>query len=149
MKQIFFAVVLSAIFGASAYGDHTPRHMHIIKNAGCGCCNTWAKIALKHGFDVTLEESSDYKSYKAKMGVPLELAGCHSARISGYVVEGHVPMNAIERLLAEKPDVYGITVPGMPAGSPGMGDDPDARYDVLTFSKADADSAKIFQKMGE
>lgn len=72
---------------------------------------------------------------------------CHTARIGGYVVEGHVPMEAVDRLLAERPQVAGITPPGMPAGSPGMGDDPDAEFDVLSFGGASA-APGVFHRAG-
>ncbi len=121
----------------------------MVKTRGCGCCAAWAGIARQHGFDVTAEETLDYAGTKKKLDVPFELAVCHSAKVSGYVVEGHMPMNAIERLLAEKPDVHGITVPGMPFGSPGMGTDPNAKYDVLTFQRGEAQSARIFERVGQ
>jgi hypothetical protein len=70
---------------------------------------------------------------RADLGVPGDVTGCHFAQVEGYVVEGHMPVEAIERLLDERPDVDGIALPGMPQGSPGMGDDPDATFDIVAF----------------
>ncbi len=82
-------------------------------------------------------EVADLAPIKAQHGVTDELAGCHTAVVEGYVVEGHVPADVVKRLLAERPDVVGITVPGMPIGSPGMEtpDRPAEPYDVLTFDE--------------
>jgi hypothetical protein len=78
---------------------------------------------------------SDLDAIKRRHGVPLKLASCHTATVDGYVIEGHVPADLIDRLLAERPRVVGLTVPGMPAGAPGMDvpGQPAQRYDVLTF----------------
>ncbi|MBB3951491.1 DUF411 domain-containing protein [Aureimonas jatrophae] len=97
-----------------------------------------ADIARKHGFDVTVEDREDMTAVKRSLGVTEAVESCHTARIGGYVVEGHVPMEAVDRLLAERPQVAGIAAPGMPAGSPGMGDDLDAEFDVLSFGGASA-----------
>lgn len=149
MRTHIAVALASLVFASPVIADHAPRHMHVTKNRGCGCCTAWVSIARQYGFDVTVEESNDYAGYKKKLGVPFKIAACHTAKIGGYVVEGHVPMNAIERLLAEKPEVHGISVPGMPYGSPGMGTDPDAKYDVVTFERDDASSAKIFENVGQ
>lgn len=141
----FFAMMMTI---APAGADHGDRHIHMVKNKGCGCCTLWANIARRHGFDVTVEETLDYAGTKKRHGVPFELAACHTSTVAGYVVEGHVPMNAIEKLLAERPSAHGITVPGMPAGSPGMGDDPEARYDVLLFEANQESPVRTFVEMG-
>ena len=80
--------------------------------------------------------------------MPEALWSCHTARIDGYVIEGHVPFDALARLLETRPDVLGIAVPGMPAGSPGMGDDPAARYDVIAWGN-EAGDGTLFQKVGD
>ena len=80
--------------------------------------------------------------------MPEALWSCHTAEIEGYTVEGHGPFAAIDRLLAERPDVEGLAVPGMPVGSPGMGTDPDARYDVVAFG-GEAGSGTVFGRVGE
>lgn len=107
----------------------------ITKDPSCGCCDGWAAHIEAAGFPVRVVESADMGSLKQRLGVPAELASCHTAEVSGYVVEGHVPAAAIRRLLAERPSGTGLAVPGMPAGSPGMdfsGVEPEP-YEVLLF----------------
>ena len=89
------------------------------------------------GFEVTVHEAPDLDSIKAANGVAEEFAGCHTALVDGYVVEGHVPAADIKRMLEERPDVIGLVVPGMPIGSPGMesSDRPAEHYDVLTLDE--------------
>ncbi|QYX55301.1 CopG family transcriptional regulator [Roseovarius sp. SCSIO 43702] len=128
-------------------GDEEHR-MVVTKTPSCGCCTAWAEIARAEGFAVEIVENADYVGTKRAHGVPDDLWSCHSTRVGGYVVEGHVPIEAVRRLLAERPDVAGIAVPGMPAGSPGMGDDPTARFDVLSFGGA-AEAGEVFYKAGE
>lgn len=91
----------------------------------------------EHGYQVQVEHVENPWPVKEEYHVPSDLIGCHTAIVDGYVIEGHVPVDAIERLLAERPDVAGLAVPGMPVGSPGMevaGATPDT-YDVLTFAE--------------
>ncbi len=87
------------------------------------------------GFKVTTEYVSDLTSIKINHGVTPELAGCHTAVVEGYVIEGHVPASEIYRLLEERPGVVGLSVPGMPGGSPGMEGAPAENYQVLTFDR--------------
>ncbi|RFA27039.1 hypothetical protein CAI21_15540 [Alkalilimnicola ehrlichii] len=103
----------------------------------CGCCGDWVKHIEEHGLSVERREVSDVTPIKQAYGITRELASCHTGIIDGYAIEGHVPAEDIKRLLEERPDVAGLTVPGMPIGSPGMeveGVAPDA-YDVLTFDR--------------
>lgn len=107
--------------------------VNVTKDPSCGCCDGWVAHIEAAGFPVRVVESTDMDSLKQRLGVPAELASCHTAEVGGYVVEGHVPAAAIRRLLAERPDATGLAVPGMPAGSPGMdfpGVDPEP-YEVF------------------
>ena len=108
--------------------------IHVLKDPNCGCCGAWMEILQQAGFTVTSEASAGTALYreKAARGVPAEMASCHTADVEGYVIEGHVPVADIRRLLTERPDAVGLAVPGMPYGSPGMGPE-DAReaYDVF------------------
>jgi hypothetical protein len=91
-----------------------------------------------NGFPIKVEDRDDMASIKRRYSVPRDLEGCHTAIVDGYVVEGHVPADLIDRLLRERPRVIGIVVPGMPAGSPGMTAAPrqaPERYQVLTFDQ--------------
>lgn len=92
----------------------------VYKNPSCGCCGIWSDYMRAQGFQVTVVKMDDLGPVKRKARVPGDLETCHTAFIDGYVVEGHVPAPAIMKLLKERPNVIGIAVPGMPAGSPGM-----------------------------
>ena len=107
----------------------------VTRDPGCGCCEAWADHLKANGFAVTIVDDPKINRLKAKLGVPSDLASCHTAEVEGYVVEGHVPAGAIKRLLAQRPKVKGLAVPGMPVGSPGMeveGRPPDT-YSVMAF----------------
>lgn len=109
--------------------------VEVTKDPSCGCCGAWVDHLRAVGFPVRVVESDNVESLKARLGVPAELASCHTAEVEGYVIEGHVPAAALKRLLAERPAATGLAVPGMPAGSPGMdypGVAPE-RYDVVLF----------------
>ncbi|MDD3935595.1 DUF411 domain-containing protein [Rhodoferax sp.] len=93
--------------------------MEVWKAPSCGCCKDWIAVMKKAGFSVQVFETGN-NGVRAQMGLSPELGSCHTARVAGYVVEGHVPAREIRRLLREKPDAIGLTVPGMKVGSPGM-----------------------------
>ena len=116
-KSLFGAIAFAAIFVGSAAHAAT---MTVYKHPSCGCCGKWVEHAQKHGFDVKVVETEDMVAVKKRLGVPDKLASCHTSQAGGYFVEGHVPAADIKRLLAEKPKAAGISVPGMPMGSPGM-----------------------------
>lgn len=92
----------------------------VYKSPTCGCCGVWASYMDKEGYDVETRDVQDMSSIKQELGVPYELGSCHTAEVGGYIVEGHIPNEAIEKLLSEKPDIKGIGMAGMPSGSPGM-----------------------------
>lgn len=121
--------------------------MHVTKSPTCGCCEAWVTLAREQGYEVETTDTIDYVGPKQDAGVPDDLWACHTATIDGYVVEGHVPFAAIAKLLEERPEITGIAVPGMPGGSPGMGNDPTARYDVLAFG-GDAGEGEVFYRAG-
>ena len=103
------------------------------QNPACGCCGEWAAHMRRNGFDVQVNKTAELNRIKEREGITAKTAACHTSYIDGYVVEGHVPARDIKRLLRERPNVRGITVPGMPAGSPGMEGPRRDNYDVLTF----------------
>lgn len=123
------------------------RVMHVSKSPSCGCCGAWVGLAREQGFRVEVENTEDYAGMKQAASVPEEMWACHTAQIAGYTVEGHVPFGAIRKLLDERPDIDGIAVPGMPAGAPGMGSDPDAVFGVIAYGGAAGDGA-VFQVAG-
>jgi len=108
----------------------------VYKSPTCGCCSKWVRHLQDNGFEVEAINRSDMNSVKSNAGIPRQLASCHTAIIGGYVIEGHVPAADIKRLLKERPAVVGLTVPGMPMGSPGMEGARQDKYNVLTFDKA-------------
>jgi hypothetical protein len=106
-----------AIATGSAVGDNA---MIVYKNPSCGCCTKWANRLEEQGFDADVRPVNNLDAIKREAGVPAAMASCHTAKVAGYFVEGHVPAADIQRLLQEKPDMAGLAVPGMPVGSPGM-----------------------------
>jgi hypothetical protein len=92
----------------------------LYKNPNCGCCGIWAKYMQASGYKVKVLKRDDMEPIKLRAGVPDGLATCHTAFVEDYVIEGHVPLPAIEKMLKERPNILGLAVPGMPAGSPGM-----------------------------
>lgn len=132
---------LAAIRPASAQG-RPPMLVH--KDPNCGCCAGWVTHVRAAGFTVKVEETADMDAVKARLGVPDALASCHTAEIGGYLIEGHVPVAEIARLLAERPRAVGLAVPDMPVGSPGMevpGRRPDT-YRVVLFAPGQSDYAR-------
>jgi hypothetical protein len=127
-------------FGGSASSpaissDELPT-VTVYRSPTCQCCEQWVDHLRANGFQVDMQDRNDMQQVKQHYNVPRELASCHTGVVGGYVVEGHVPADEIKRLLAERPGVAGITVPGMPVGSPGMerGNQQDP-YNVLTFTQ--------------
>ncbi|QDM41963.1 DUF411 domain-containing protein [Altererythrobacter sp. TH136] len=113
--------------------------MTVYRDPNCGCCKSWAENARRAGYKPTVVDRQDMPAIKVKLGVPADLASCHTTLIAGYVVEGHVPMADVKRLVAARPrGVKGIAVPGMPIGSPGM-EAPDGAtedFTVMAFDEA-------------
>jgi len=106
------------------------------KDPNCGCCSGWVRHLQTAGFTVKTLDTAELDAVKTRLGVPADLAACHTAQVAGYVVEGHVPAAALERFLAEKPNAAGLAVPGMPIGSPGMEGGTPEPYDVVLFGPA-------------
>jgi hypothetical protein len=112
--------------------------IHVLKDPGCPCCNAWIGHLRDNGFPVSFEERSveALELYKRERAIPASLSSCHTGLVDGYVVEGHVPAADIHRLLDERPEAVGLSVPGMPFGSPGMGPETERQaYDVILIGK--------------
>jgi hypothetical protein len=105
----------------------------VYKTEGCGCCNGWIEHLRAAGFTVDARDVTDLMAVKRDAGVPVANSSCHTALVDGYVVEGHVPADLVKKMLAERPDVVGLAVPGMPVGSPGMEGSGAKPFQVLTF----------------
>ena len=109
----------------------------VYKDPNCGCCSLWGTHLEQAGFAVRYVNSTDLAAVRAKYRVPRSLQSCHTAILDGLVVEGHVPAADVKRLLAERPNVLGIAVPGMPIGSPGMEQGTRRQsYAVMSFDAA-------------
>lgn len=131
-RHILIGAAAALVVPGHAIGASGPA-IHVLKDPGCGCCGAWIGILEQAGFTVTTEPSAGVALFKAKIarGIPENMTSCHTADIEGYVIEGHVPVADIQRLLAERPDAVGLAVPDMPYGSPGMGpEDQREAYDV-------------------
>jgi hypothetical protein len=132
------ALALLAALGVapslSARAEAKPL-VTITKDPDCGCCNEWAAHLVRAGYPIKIIESRDVQPLKQRLGVPQDLASCHTAEVAGYVLEGHVPAAAVNRLLAEKPRAIGLAVPGMPVGSPGMEGGTPEVYEVILFGR--------------
>lgn len=124
------AVLLSGVLAAAA----DPVDVTMYKNPHCGCCEEYATYLRGHGFRVSVKPTHEMALISRKHGVPEHLAGCHTMLIGSYVVEGHVPAGAIQKLLTERPRIKGISLPGMPEGSPGMSGVKTAPFEIMEIS---------------
>jgi hypothetical protein len=126
----------SAAGAAAATPVDDPMAVTVYKSPSCGCCGNWVDYMREAGFRVAVVDQDDLTDVKKRLGVSGDLQSCHTATVGGYVLEGHVPVADVRRLLAERPDVVGLAVPGMPMGSPGMEGLRKDPYDVVSFDRA-------------
>lgn len=138
-RKLVAAIALLPLAVGSARAAPALPKMTVSKDPNCGCCGSWVDYLRADGFAVDVVERTDMDRIKSELGVPTDLQSCHTARIGNYVIEGHVPADAIRRLLTEQPPATGLAVPGMPGSAPGM-DVPGAgdSYDVVLFGAAGA-----------
>jgi hypothetical protein len=149
-RRHFLAAAAAFAMTGRAAAAPAPRTMTVHKDPNCGCCSAWAaRMAATGRYAPRLRNEADMVGLKTRLRVPPELASCHTTQVGGYVVEGHVPAAAVDRLLRERPaGVIGLAVPGMPVGSPGM-ETPDGRrdpYEIIAFG-ADGRS-RVFARVG-
>jgi hypothetical protein len=131
-RSVLFAAVASLLQTSTLFaGEKQVITVH--KDPTCGCCSGWVQHLQNAGFDTKVLDTRDLDAAKRRLGVPDDLAACHTAEVAGYIIEGHVPAIALTRFLAEKPNAAGLAVPGMPIGSPGMEGGQPERYDVVLF----------------
>ena len=137
MKLMFILLMFNFSVAAEVEVNQTkPIEITVYRSPTCGCCSKWIKHLEENQFNIKDIVSDDMQAIKEKYGVPRNMASCHTAIVDGYVIEGHVPARDIKRLLKIKPKVIGISVPGMPSGTPGMemGGRKDP-YQVISFDK--------------
>ena len=144
MNRLIFSIWLLLLV-AGAHAAEPANTITVYKTPTCGCCGGWVDYLRDNGFHVESHDMKTLTDIKAKLGLTdPRLMSCHTAVIDGYVVEGHVPVDDIRRLVRERPDIVGITAPGMPQMSPGMYSEIPKDYDVLSFD-ADGD-VEVFSR---
>ena len=121
-RLMWMIAILLLCFGspAAAMASTAGEEVVVFRSAYCECCEAWESHIAEAGFVVQDHVADDMDGIKDAMGVPADSASCHTARVAGYVVEGHVPAASIQRMLKERPEIKGLAAPGMPMGSPGM-----------------------------
>lgn len=136
MKTFATLALTISLLAPAAWADTAAPVIDVYKSPTCGCCSKWIDHLEANGFAVRGHDTHDVVQHKIRLGIPQGYDSCHTAEVGGYVIEGHVPAKDIKRLLKEKPQARGLTVPGMPIGSPGMeqGGHKDA-YDVILLGK--------------
>lgn len=139
MKFLYTILVISLSITSTVWakGVETGKPVNIVvyRSPTCGCCKKWIDHLKQNNFNIQDIVTDDVQAIKDKYGVPKEMASCHTAIVDGYVVEGHVPAKDILAFLKAKPKVIGISVPGMPRGTPGMEVGAKDPYDVMSFDR--------------
>ncbi|WP_084399120.1 DUF411 domain-containing protein [Henriciella aquimarina] len=120
LGALALATLISGWLVLAMPGRAEAQTVTVHKTPWCGCCSAWASHLRKEGFDIVIREQEDLAPVRARLGVPDALRSCHTGEVDGYAIEGHVPAREIRKLLDERPDAHGLSVPGMPIGSPGM-----------------------------
>ena len=146
MRSILIILTFVWLAVSTALADDSlAKDIVVYKNPHCGCCTKWVEYLEQNNYNVTIESTRDVLSIKARLGIPEQLAACHTAVIDGYIIEGHVNHRDITKLLLFRPNVKGIAVPGMPIGTPGMerGDSVES-YNVMSFD--DQGNIEIFKE---
>jgi len=136
-KGALALLIAIALNVSSAFADGN-KTMTIWKNPGCMCCDGYAEYLEKNGFKVTVKATHDLSAKSRAAGIPEDFQGCHLGMIDGYVVSGHVPVATVNKLLTERPSIKGVTLPGMPAGSPGMSGQKDSPWEIYAIDGSQA-----------
>lgn len=130
----FAAAVLAAALSLAAGGvpeHHGTPTITVYKSPSCSCCKVWVDQIRAAGFQVVVRDTNDMASVKRGLGIPDKLVACHTAVVGGYLIEGHVPPDLVRQVLADRPQLRGLAVPGMPARA--MGDSTGASFNILSF----------------
>ena len=131
------SVAIAAAVAALSTGSGNATEVMLYKNPQCGCCEGYADYLRDNGFEVTVKATHDLSMMSREAGIPGEFEGCHLSYVEDYVVSGHVPIATLKRLLAERPEIKGITLPGMPQGSPGMSGIKDRPFKIYQFGNGE------------
>ena len=135
MKQLFRLTAVAALLAVSSPTLAETIKATLYKNPQCSCCENYAAYLRKNGFEVDVKPTNNLAEISRKAGVPETFQGCHTMFVNGYVVDGLVPINTVRKLLSEKPAIAGITLPGMPLGSPGMGGSKEGPFTIYAITK--------------
>lgn len=136
-----FLLRTATVAGVSLLALHPTRaqppapRITVYKDPQCGCCANWNDAMRKAGFVIDVRDTANLQSVKASLGVPEALSSCHTGVVGGYLFEGHVPPDLVQKVLRERPALVGLFVPGMPAGSPGMEMSNPERYDIIALGR--------------
>jgi hypothetical protein len=141
VRNLLALIVLVIALSSGPAEAEQPYSATLYKNPQCGCCEGYADYLRENGFEVTVKPTHDLPLLHRQYGVPEPLVGCHTTLIDGYVVEGHVPINSVLRLLKERPNIKGISLPGMPMGSAGMVGE---KAEPFTIYEIGDDPAKVY-----
>jgi hypothetical protein len=131
MKRRRFIAALALAVVARAAPAQEKRVVQVWRSPSCGCCGAWVKHLQENGFSTQVHLVDDTSAMRRSLGIPERFGSCHTAKVGGYAIEGHVPAGDIRRLLAERPNARGLAAPGMPAGSPGMDVPNSPPYEIL------------------
>lgn len=135
VAAILFVLSVSASSGAGAV--NTSGAVVMFKHPQCGCCEQYGEYLRQHGFVVKVVETAKLDAVKRQRKIPRPLEACHTLELDGYLIEGHVPIAVIMKLLKEKPDIRGLSLPGMPQGSPGMSGIKTGAFTVYAFREGE------------
>ncbi|MDB6179348.1 DUF411 domain-containing protein [Paracoccus sp. Z330] len=138
-RRRFTTAMAACLLPASAMSQvrQAPIRARVLRSPDCGCCGAWVTHLEEHGFEVNVVMTDDIQAAKDRHEVPISLRSCHTALIDGYVIEGHVPAADIRTLLKHRPKAVGLSVPGMPIGSPGMEMDGQRDpFDVILWARS-------------
>jgi hypothetical protein len=138
-RAISLAISLSLAIAAGPVLA-AKTQVEVFKSPYCGCCGKWVEHLKQSGFGVTVRETDNMPAQRKALGMPDKYGSCHTSRVAGYVIEGHVPAADLDRLLATKPKALGLAVPGMPQSAPGMDADKSVPYDTLLVTRDGASS---------
>ncbi|RED51213.1 DUF411 domain-containing protein [Aestuariispira insulae] len=135
MRKLTLSIALATGLGLSsfAHADEAGQQVDIFKHPQCGCCAAYADLMVAAGYQVTIHNSEEVPDLTELAGIPDDYQGCHLTNVAGYSFSGHVPLETVARVLAEKPPVKAFSLPGMPMGSPGMGGQKTEPFRVLGF----------------
>lgn len=136
MRMFLTALAVAVGLAGASPALAADKAATVFKDPQCGCCGGWIDHMQAAGYRVRVVDTDDFDALKRRHGIPGELVSCHTALVGGYVVEGHVPARIVDRLLAEKPKIRGVSLPGMPTGSPGMGGAKEEPFEIFEIGPA-------------